>query len=95
MAALPRLRNALASTGGIRPIPSRLEYLPCTVILHMTPAQGAYPLPAEQEGSIIVMSRPDLTSLGDVTPLFVSSHATIIFCIDTTMFQSWRISEGI
>jgi hypothetical protein len=67
---------------------------------NMTPVRGVYPLPAEQEGSIIVMSRPDLMSLGDVTPLFVSSHATIIFYIeifyiDTTMFQSWRISEGI
>jgi hypothetical protein len=62
---------------------------------NMTPVRGVYPLPAEQEGSIIVMSRSDLTSLGDVTPLFVSSHATIIFYIDTTMFQSWRISEGV
>jgi hypothetical protein len=46
---------------------------------NMAPVRGVYPLPAEQEGSIIVMSRPDLTSLGDVTPLLILSYATIIF----------------
>ena len=65
-------------------------------ILQHDPSAGAYPLPAEQEGSIIVMSRPDLTCLGDVSPLFVSSHATITLSTSTTtMSQSGRTSEGI